>query len=137
VEENPIKNQLRREKRQDRLPDDAACTTCGCSAPEALTAANRSWLEKHHVVGKANHSDLIAAVCRNCHAILTARAQDVGASMRPPETVLHRFVAIMEALGTFLAFDGETTVAWAKDARRLIAGLDKDCPQWRHMPEAH
>ena len=136
MEDNPVKNQLRREMRDDRLGENAACITCGCFAPEALIAVSGTWLEKHHVVGKANDPNLIACVCRTCHAILTSRAQDVGASMKSPDTVLHQFVAIMRGLGSFFIFVGETMLRWAEAGVRLIAGLDKDHPQWRQMPEA-
>lgn len=135
-DENPAKAQLRREKLNDRLSENPGCSCCGHSAPEALVSVRLAWLEKHHVVGKANDPEFPVEICRNCHAVVTARALDVGASMNPPDTVLDLFVAIMRGLGSFLKFAGEKMLEWADTAVRLIAGLDKACPTWRQLPEA-
>ena len=96
----------------------------------------RTLLEKHHVVGKAHGRGLLVTVCKNCHAKLTANALDAGADMRPQPTLLQRLAMMLKALGSFLETLGRAICRWAGKILRLVTGLDKDCPNWRDLPEA-
>jgi hypothetical protein len=136
MEEDHLKVQLRRERREDRLGKNPACGLCGHSNPTALQAANRSLLEKHHIVGKAHDASLTLLVCRNCHAELAEGARDAGADMRRQPTFLHRLAMILRALGSLFIALGEAMCRHANDLFRLIAGLDEDCAHWRRLPDA-
>jgi len=136
MEPDPIKTAARRAARERRLGADASCALCGYAAPDALIAAARTLLEDHHAVGRANDGALTVPLCRNCHAELTEECRARGASMAKPRTLLDKLVAILRALGAFFRTLGEKFLEWAEQVARFLAGLDRECPEWREMPEA-
>jgi hypothetical protein len=56
--------------------------------------------------------------------------------MRPQPTVLQRLAMMLRALGSFLQTLGQAICRCADQLIRLVAGLNKDCPKWRDLPEA-
>jgi hypothetical protein len=95
---------LRKQRRIERLGENAFCTFCGYSCLESLTAVSKEWLlshrlpnallEKHHVVGRAHDSALTITLCLNCHREITEGLMQAGVSMRP-ERNSHKLVALM------------------------------------------
>jgi hypothetical protein len=133
---DPINNDARRTTRAQKLGADAVCVRCGEPQWETLIPGNRSLLEAHHLVGKANDADLTVPLCRNCHAILTEKLRQVGASMNNPLTLLDRIVAILRCIGAFLGSIGNKFLQWADQLTRFMAALDRNVAHWRTMPEA-
>lgn len=134
-EDNPIKNQLREDRRTERLGESPACLLCGFSKPAALTLKSRSWLEKHHVFLRGNDPRTTAPLCLNCHRIVTDAACAAGA-MQPTSTCLERFQMMLRSLGSFLVELGERLIEWAEEIGSFIFGLDNSFPAWREIPEA-
>lgn len=133
--DNPLQDQLRKERRADKLGKNPACARCGYSKPEALISVNKSLLEKHHVFLRANDPRTTIALCRNCHAIVTAAAYSAGA-IRPASSCLERFESMLRALGSFLISFGERLLEWADEVAAIVAGLDRQFAGWREMLEA-
>ena len=96
-EQDPIGNDHRRVKREDRLGPDRICIDCGYARPEGL----RPLLEAHHVMGRANDPALTILLCRNCHAEITEDYRVHGVSMAPPVNALTRAIASLGALAIF------------------------------------
>jgi hypothetical protein len=137
LEPDPIANQRRKTRRRTKLAPNAACAFCGETTPEALLLANRSLLERHHVVGAANADELTVPLCRNCHAIQTEGMRDVGVDLRHQARQLPELVvSVLRALGVFFRSLGDHLLDWAERLAALFAGLDRDCPGWRQLPEA-
>lgn len=128
LEENPIKAQLRREKRAERLGDSHICVICGCT--------ERTKLQVHHVAGRNHDPHLTVILCDTCHMRAHLRALDVGVSMHAAPTFLEALVATLRAIGSLLIMVGEALIEKAERCVRLVGGLDKDCPNWRQLPEA-
>lgn len=119
---NPIKNELRKQRRTEKLGENAACARCGITTPEALIMVGHSLLEAHHVVGKAHDCDLTVPLCRNCHAEVTEGARDAGASMRPAGSIWERVVMMLRALGSFFLCLGQHLIQWAGELAEAIEG---------------
>ncbi len=133
MEADPLKADLRREHREDRLGENPVCGMCGYANPKSLQLANRTLLENHHVVGKRHDPSLTLPVCRNCHGELTEGARDAGADLRRQPTYLHRLAMILLSLGSLFIALGEAMRRYANDLFRLIAGLDERCANWRRL----
>jgi hypothetical protein len=136
MEENPLKSEQRRLRREERFGQGACCVLCGEPELKGLIPVKRKLLDKHDVAGRAHDPSVWVIVCRNCHAKLTAGALDAGADMRPQPTLLHRLVMMLRALGSFFEMVGQAICRWADEILRLVTGLDKDCPNWRDSSEA-
>jgi len=94
-------------------------------------------LEQHHVDGRKNNRHLTLAVCPFCHRMLHKRAREAGADLsKPPATVLHRQETVLRMRGTLYVEHGQAMCLEANEIENLIAGLDKDCPNWRRLTEA-
>jgi hypothetical protein len=126
---DPIANDARKARRERRLGPDAICLTC------AETDLRTLIFDDHHIAGRAN-GDVTARVCRNCHARAHEDLRDAGVNLAPPVTILDRVVAVLLAVGTFLAALGTRLVAEARVLERFIAGLDDNYLGWRTMAEA-
>jgi hypothetical protein len=128
---DPLANETRRAKREQLLGEDAACVMCGLANIDSLTLVERSLLEAHHLVGRANDGELTAPLCRNHHAEITEGYRDVGVPLNQPPTFLHRLAAILRALGRMLTAVGQKLSAWAETLIRLIDRLDAELRSWR------
>jgi len=143
MEEDPIKNDARRESRKRALPQ-STCLFCGISdlpvlVVTAATQLNRKGLkllQKHHLFDRANDRDFTITLCLNHHAELTAKNLDDGVSTKKPETVLHQVIAIARALGVFFVDLGNRIVRLADWLMQLLGALDEKFPAWRSMREA-
>ena len=144
MKENPVRNAARGAKQKRRVGETAACALCGFAEPEALQRVlkpklnreARRVIEHHHVVGRAHDPSLTVPLCLNCHAKATEQVRCVGGSMRPAETFLERLVAVLRALGAFLAELGKRLLGWASKLAAFVEALDAKYPPWRAMPEA-
>lgn len=134
---DPIASQRRKTRRKAKLPPDAVCALCDEVTPEALLLANRSLLEAHHVLGEANAGELTVPLCRNCHAVETEGMRDAGVEQEHrPRQLPELVVSVLRALGVFFRSLGEHLLECAERLAALFAGLDRDCPGWRELPEA-
>ncbi len=88
------------------------------------------------MLGKAHAPDLTVAVCRNCHAILSAHQSDDAVPLEPQPTMLERIVAILQALITFFKDLADFLLALALCLVQFIIGLDAHAPTWRNQPWA-
>jgi hypothetical protein len=128
MEPQPIDVAARAARRRHRYPPDAVCIGCGETDPTTYL------FERHHPAGQANEPELTAPpMCANCHRRETARLQDLGVSMDPPPTVLHRIASALGGIGSFLVLLGETLLGYAQALSAIIAALDVHWPPWRNL----
>jgi hypothetical protein len=79
---HPLKAARRKKQRMQRLSvEQTFCWACGCTDPFVLRRVTYSFLEKHHVLGRANDSDLTVPLCFNCHALITEGLFQAGVTM--------------------------------------------------------
>jgi hypothetical protein len=136
IDQNPIKTDVRRRKRQDRF--DCAtprCLFCGYPDIEALTGVTLEWLnshgscapksltELHHVVGKKRDADLVVPLCLNCHRGVTEGLAKAGISMHAERESKTLVASMLDALASFLEFLVSALRQWAEllranDARK-------------------
>ncbi len=128
---DPLKSAARTAARAKKLGPDAACALCWTTTPAALTAVNRTLLERHHVAVRANDPELTVPLCRNCHVTVTERQREVGAVLTPPSTILHQVAAALASLAAFFLSLGERCAAWAAALSGAIAGLDANYAGWQ------
>jgi len=90
MEDDPRRNDLRKEQRRRRFGPDAACVMCGETDPVAF----------HHVAGRSNDDSLESPLCLNCHAKVHEALRDAGVSLetRPRRTLPERIEAVLRAL---------------------------------------
>lgn len=143
MEEDPVRNDARRESRKRVLPQ-SKCLSCGISdlpvlavtKPSQLNKNGLKLLQEHHLFHRTNDRDFTITLCLNHHAELTAKNLDHGVSTEKPETVLHQVIAIVRAWGVFFVDLGNRIVRLADWLLQLLAALDEKFPAWRSMPEA-
>jgi hypothetical protein len=140
-EPDPIRADRRRARRRASLAVDAACLLCGVRDIDALLPAGRSLLEDHHVLGRAAAPELTVVLCRNCHAIQTARQHDHGAL--PPlgkgvasDSVLERVARGLISLSVFLHELAHTLQLLASQVLVFVRQLDGAVPGWRDWESA-
>ncbi len=128
-----IANLARKEHRQRRLGEHAACASCGISDPPALTRQRRTMIERHHAAGRANDDDLTVILCRNCHAVATEGQRDTGADLSHGEDrhPFERFEAALRSLAAFLAQLARAMLTWADTLAAHMTAFDAELPQWR------
>jgi hypothetical protein len=135
---DPIAADRRRARKRNKLPPDPACVFCGITVPEVLIPAPRSLINADHVSGDANDPDLVAPLCKNCHAIRTAHQHDAGADLAHGDdrSVLARQAAAAQSQAAFFR---DLADARERDASRLLAlegAFDREPPGWRDLKEA-
>jgi hypothetical protein len=137
-EHDPLANDLRRARRSRKLGSDAACALCGITEPAVLDRTRRL-LEQHHALGQDIDPDLTVVLCRNCHALATARQHDTGvanSNTEPATTVLHRLDQALRSLASLLQLLADAFFRWASMLRALIVALDQHAPTWRTLDAA-
>src|ERR1700738_1185071 len=100
---DPLASETRRAKREQLLGENPACLLCGLANIDCLTIVQRSILESHHIVGRANDGELTAPLCRNCPAGVSEGSRDAGVALNRPPPFLHKLAAILRALGALLS----------------------------------
>jgi hypothetical protein len=135
---DPIGNDVRRTRRARRLGESPRCVLCGYQDPDALMVVERSTLETHHVLGRANHPDLTVLLCRNCHALEGERMRDADVPLAHDRrgTVLDTVEAGLRALALFLRSLAAAIEGWATALAALAAALDRELPTWRELGQA-
>ena len=133
---DPIATETRRAKRERMHGDHPACVMCGMGTLDSLIAVNRTVLEAHHIVGRANDDELTAPLCRNCHAELTEGYRNAGVPLNRPPTLLHKLLAVLRAFAAMFAALAQRCAGWAEELRSLIEWLDASFPNWRTFEEA-
>lgn len=133
---DPIQNAVRTKRREKRVGEDAACLLCGHEELSALTDADRSLLEDHHVAREANDGELTVPLCRNCHASVHEGIREIGQNRGEPETLLHRIYNILRILAEFFEEAAEACRRWARQLRQLIERLTNHDPNWKETLDA-
>lgn len=132
-EQSPIATDARRETRRRRVAGQA-CALCGEIDPEVLVVADRSLLEFHHVAGETNDPDMGLWLCRNCHAVASARQLDAGVDLRRDERhPLERLEAVLRSIASFLEVLAAAFYRLADDLAELVTILDGSFPGWRPL----
>lgn len=133
MKKDVIRNDTRRKKRERRLGANAQCILCGERTPETLIRVQKSFLEEHHIAGKANDSKLTAPLCRNCHAKVHEDYRNNGVDLSADEdrAFLDTSVAFLEAAGTFHLRFGKSALNFSDELSLVIAVLDSEFPDWR------
>jgi len=132
---NPIKTEVRKMNREDRLGADATCVLCGETALEALTPVSVALIEQHHPLGKNHEPDITVPTCRNCHAKLHEQAAQEGADLRKQPNLLDRILQMLRALAAFFRMLGDALSRWARKLEALIQQLDGRWPEWRELKQ--
>jgi hypothetical protein len=135
---DPIASDARKVRRSRRLPPDAACALCGERNPEPLAwrRVHRSLLEGHHAAVESNDEMLLVVLCLNCHARATALQQDVGVLTPEPNiTAIERVARSLQSLATFFELLAQSLYRYAAELMAGVAGLDREYPGWRTLPE--
>ena len=128
MDPQPVNAAARGARRRHRYPPDAVCVGCGGSDSTTYV------FERHHLAGEANEPDLTAPpLCRNCHARETEKLRDLGVSMDPPATALHRIATALAGIGSFLILLGQTLLGYAQGLRAVIEALDVHFDGWRNL----
>lgn len=136
---DPIGNDLRRERPRRGLPEDAACMICGETDPVALRRVRRrSLLERHHVAGEANDTELVVILCRTHHSILTSDQPGVGVALAhdPKRTLPEKVISVLRGLAQLFYLAARTLGGWADKLAAWVAELDAHFPRWRELPAA-
>jgi hypothetical protein len=135
---DPIRNDRRRTRRQQKLPPDAACTFCGWKTLDELLRLGRTLVEQDHVDGHANNPDLTAPECPNCHAVHGEGQRRAGAILTHDDD-RSRLEIQADAFRSRAAFHrqlAETEEQQARELDLLAAALDRVAAGWRDLPEA-
>ncbi len=127
MDPQPVNAAARAARRRHRYPPGTVCLTC------AESDAATYLFERSHVAGEANEPELTAPQCLNCHRKKTEKDRDLGVSMQPPPTVLHRIAAALAGIGAFLVQLGETLLGYAQALIAIIAAFDVHFPDWRRQ----
>jgi hypothetical protein len=135
---DPIGTALRRARRRQQLPPDAACVFCGWQTPDMLLRADTRLIEGDHVDGDANNPELVAPACPNCHAVRSEGQRRLGINLLHDDerNGLERMAAARRSRAVFFR---QLAASEQKEAARLealAARLDQECPDWREWPEA-
>jgi len=131
----PAKTAARRQRRLDRLGNDAACIICGEADPTVLDTA-----QGHHVATRINEPDLTVVLCANCHRRETEHhaAAGIPTQYEQEPTQLDRLSAILMGIADFLLDVGQLLLEWARwidDFHRNLTSqgiaLETVLPQWK------
>lgn len=128
---DPLKTEVRRVRREDRLGKGAVCVLCGEPELECLTDVSERLIEGHHPVGKAHEPDITVPVCQNCHLKLHEQMRREGADLRDQPTFLERLLQMLRSLAALFVMIGEALSRWAQQVERLVRQLDRGYPEWR------
>jgi hypothetical protein len=134
----------RAKERWEGPEDDGQGRTCAwCSERHPAT------LEWHHVYARATHPEIGCWLCKNCHAVATARQVDYAVSFAEPASVLDYAINVLRADAAFLvaADDAKATLADLRRMAEMCAGLadrlamfreglTSRLPEWADIPEA-
>ena len=136
MEKHPIQNDQRRARKAAALGEHKVCMRCGYPNPVGLIPPGHTVLEEHHVVGRHHDRKLTGTYCRNCHAELGEKLDDIDFPEKRQSNVLDRLVAMLRAFAQFLIDAGEHMIEWAEWLAQLALGLDAHAPGWRELPAA-
>jgi hypothetical protein len=114
MDRNPNKTAIRNMRRLERLGENPVCVICGYSSPFALIPVRRSLLEQHHVAVKAHDAELVATLCRNCHAEITEQLLREGLNPHFEPNKIVRISLILTALAVFIEMLAPALRRWAK-----------------------
>lgn len=137
MEQDPIKNDARRKRREDRFGGKGkTCLLCSEARIDVLIQVAKGFLQAHHVTGRNHDLDLEALLCPTCHAWITALYRRSGVPMPAAPDLLRRLVARLRAIATFLPELGGTCRTWADQLETFADALDTRDSSWADMPEA-
>ena len=136
MEDDPIQNDARKQKRERRIGPNALCARCGEQDYVTLVdpdKVDRRLLEEHHVASRRTDQSFTVTLCRNCHAQVEEGLRDAGLDRDTPETILHRIKNVLISLGAFLKEAGEWLLELAEELARFIGALDENHPDWQQQ----
>jgi hypothetical protein len=93
-------------------------------------------LEEHHVLGRTAAPDVTVVLCRNHHAMLTARQHDHNALPPlgkgvPRDSFLEQLARALTSLALFLHDLAHTLNGYAAQLLMFVWQLDIAVPGWR------
>jgi hypothetical protein len=137
-EDEVIRAEVRRTRRQVKLGPDACCLLCGEKNPDVLRLVNRTLLDEHHVAGVGNLEELKVPVCANCHRKLHGKLSDMGLDFEKPakRVVLEVLYYLVMGMSVFFAQSAHLLQLLGRALRALIGSLDAHFDGWRELPEA-
>ena len=136
MEQDPIQSDLRKRRRKRKLGPNPVCALCSFDQPEGMKLVPRSFIEAHHVVGKAHDPNLTVPLCKRCHVVITEVNQRNGATMHKTANLLDYAITVLRALGGFFPLLGESFDKTAERLSQFSKALDERYPEWRNMKEA-
>jgi len=103
-----------------------------------MLALGRSLIDGDHVSGDANDLDLVIPLCKNHHAIRSARQHDQGVDLFHDDdrSVLAYQAAALQSEAAFHCDYADAQERRATQLLTLEEALDRNFPTWRDLPEA-
>lgn len=125
MDRNPIQNAERQARRERKLGAHPVCMLCGNEDIWALREAPDRFLEEHHVAGRQHDTELTAAICFNCHAVVHEKLRQRGVSLSPASSYPERLAEMLVAIGTFLKMLGERLILYGEQLFESVCALVK------------
>ena len=128
TDQNPIRTDARRRRRQERLGSpNPKCVLCGRPDLETLTPVSHVWLkaqgiELHHVVAEQRDAEFVVALCLNCHRLVTEKLAQAGVGMVREPDPAERVASMLDGLAVFFQHLVEALGRWAADLRNSVKG---------------
>lgn len=145
MDRDPVQTAVRSAKRDQRLGLDTDCSWCGVqnleirkSVPKLSRLGQfilKSLLERHHVCGKANDSDLTIILCPTCHARANESLLRADVSLEAPKHILDRMIRRHMGMAAFHRDAAEAEDREAEDLDRFRDSLDREYSDWRKRTE--
>ena len=128
---DPVKAQVRRERKRQRLGTDAKCVFCREKNSFALNRYPWRILQEHHLFGQNNDPDSTVILCMNCHAKVTAAQWDAGADLQRKNLFIESLPEMFRSLKAMFLVVAEKLGEWADEIALFLSKLDKEYPGWR------
>lgn len=132
---DPIGEARRRQRRRERLGENAACVICGENDLRMLVPTKQSLVEDHHLVARLRDDQEIVTLCRNCHVVVTEENRDAGIPMQPGPNHLEELAMKLRARGLFHIREGKAYLRDAEELLDTVERLDRESEGWRDAVE--
>lgn len=132
MEQNPMKNDRRRARKERLGRDEKRCLMCGVVDPPDAVPLNLR-LEQHHVATRKVVRELTAWLCSECHPAFQEALKDAGLESLYPETILHEAGALSIGFADFLRLAAASLELRGQGLFDAIDRLDRSELPWREV----
>lgn len=128
---DPVRNQVRKARKEHRLGEDAKCFLCPEKDNVVLGRYPWSLLQEHHLFGRNHDPETTVILCQNCHVKETAAQLDAGVDLREKDLFIESLPEMMRSLQVFLQTVVDKLGEWADGVTDFLNKLDKQYQGWR------